>query len=58
VHLGAYSAEVLYSGPVADYLGLWQVNVRIPSGFFVPGSHALTVAAGDAVTPPLQVEIK
>jgi uncharacterized protein (TIGR03437 family) len=58
VHVGAYSAEVLYSGPVAYYLGLWQVNVRIPSGFFVPGSHALTVAAGDAVTPPLQVEIK
>jgi uncharacterized protein (TIGR03437 family) len=58
VRIGAYDAEVLYSGPVAGYPGLWQVNTRVPSGFFVPGSLPLTVAAGEALSPPLLVEIK
>ena len=56
--IGGYETEVLYDGPVEGYPGLWQVNIRVPSGFFVPGSLPLTVAAGDAVSPPLQVEIK
>ncbi len=58
VRMGAYTADVLYSGPVAGYPGLWQVNTRIPSGFFVPGSLPLTVAVGDAMSPPLQVETR
>ena len=58
VHMGAYAADVLYSGSVVNYPGLWQVNVRIPSGFFVPGSHALTVTVGDAITPTLQIETR
>ncbi len=58
VRLGGYDAEVLYSGPVAAYPGLWQVNARIPSGFFVPGLLPLSVAVGNAVSPSLQVDVK
>jgi uncharacterized protein (TIGR03437 family) len=57
VRLSAYEADVLYSGPVAGYPGLWQVNARVPSGFFAPGTHALTVGVGDAASPPLTVRI-
>ena len=58
VRIGAYDAEVLYSGPVSAYPGLWQVNARVPGGFFAGGSLPLTVAVGTVVSPPLQVETK
>jgi len=58
VHLGGYDAEVLYSGPVAAYPGLWQVNARVPSGFLAPGLLPLSVAVGNAVSPTLQVDVK
>ncbi|MEO5924416.1 MAG: hypothetical protein ABIR70_11370 [Bryobacteraceae bacterium] len=58
VRIGGYDSEVLYSGGVEGYPGLWQVNVRVPSGFFVPGSLELTVAVGDAVSPALTVQIR
>jgi uncharacterized protein (TIGR03437 family) len=57
VRIGAYVCEVLYSGPVFGYPGLWQVNARIPSGFFVPGSLPLTVLVGSAVSPALTVTV-
>ena len=58
LRIGSYDSEVLYSGPVADYPGLWQMNARVPSGFFVPGSYALTVGVGTATSPPLRVEVR
>ncbi len=58
VRIGGYQCEVVYSGPVAEYPGLWQVNTRVPAGFFAPGTHGLTVAVGNAVSPVLQVDVK
>lgn len=58
VRIGGYVAEVLYTGPVTGYPGLWQVNTRVPTGFFTPGTHALTVAVGTAVSPALQIQVR
>jgi uncharacterized protein (TIGR03437 family) len=58
VRIGGYQCDVLYNGPVAGYPGLWQVNARVPAGFFAPGTHRLTVAVGNAVTPALQIEVR
>jgi uncharacterized protein (TIGR03437 family) len=57
VLVGAYAAEVLYSGPVAGYPGLWQLNVRLPSGFLPPGEYPLTVQVGSAVSPSLPITL-
>lgn len=58
VRFGDYDGEVVYSGSVSGYRGLWQVNARVPSGFFPPGTHALTVAVGSTVSPAFAVQVK
>ena len=58
VRFGDYDGDLLYSGPVAAYPGLWQVNTRVPAGFFPPGTYALSVSVGAAVSPALTVEVR
>ncbi len=58
VRIGGYIAEVLYSGPVSGYSGLWQMNARVPGGFLTPGVLPLSVSVGDAISPSLDVVIK
>lgn len=58
VRIGGYTADVLYSGPVSGYAGLWQVNARIPGGFLTPGILPLSISVGGAVSPSLDVAIK
>lgn len=58
VRIGGYIADVLYSGPVSGYPGLWQLNARIPGGFLTPGLLPLTMNVGDAVSPSLDVVIQ
>ena len=58
VRIGGYQCDVLYSGPVVGYPGLWQVNARVPAGFFTPGTHALTVAVGSVISPALPIEVR
>lgn len=58
VGVGGYAAEVLYSGPVAGYPGLWQVNARVPGGFLPPGLLPLSVSVGDAVSASLDITIR
>jgi uncharacterized protein (TIGR03437 family) len=48
--VGGYQAEVLYSGPVVNYPGLWQINVRIPAGYIAPGELAVAITIGGATT--------
>lgn len=48
VTVGGYAANVLYSGPVAAYLGLWQINVQMPAGYIAPGTMAVIVNVGGA----------
>jgi uncharacterized protein (TIGR03437 family) len=46
--LGGFPAAVLYSGPVAQYPGLFQINVTIPSGYLAPGDLSVTVTEGSS----------
>jgi uncharacterized protein (TIGR03437 family) len=48
VTVGGNAANVLYTGPVAGYPGLWQLNVQMPGGFIAPGTMALIVNVGGA----------
>ena len=48
--IGGYVADVLYSGPVANYPGLWQINVRIPAGYLPPGDLSVIITVGTATT--------
>lgn len=50
VRIGGYTAEVLYSGEVAGYPGLFQINVRVPAGPLAPGSQDVVVTVGDAAS--------
>lgn len=46
VSVGGYPAEVLYSGPVAGYAGLWQINIVLPSGYIAPGTMDVIATVG------------
>ncbi len=48
--VGGYAADVLYSGPVVNYPGLWQINVRIPAGYIAPGDLSVAISVGVATT--------
>jgi uncharacterized protein (TIGR03437 family) len=55
VEIGGAPAEVLYSGPVAGYPGLWQINARISSQLAVIGAVGVTVQVGNAVSPTVAI---
>ena len=52
VRIGGYAAEVLYSGEVAGYPGLFQINARVPSGYMAPGILSVVVTVGEVESPP------
>jgi uncharacterized protein (TIGR03437 family) len=52
VRIGGYAAEVLYSGPVAGYPGLFQINARVPAGYMAPGILSVVVNVGEATSQP------
>ena len=50
VTVGGYQSQVLYSGPVAGYPGLWQINIVLPSGYVAPGTLNVFASAGSFST--------
>jgi uncharacterized protein (TIGR03437 family) len=56
IFIGGYPTEVLYSGPVAAYPGLWQVNVRLPGN--ASGELPLVALVGATVSPSVTVHVK
>lgn len=41
-----FTAQVLYAGPSAEYPGLFQINVQVPSGYLPTGDLAVVVSVG------------
>ncbi|MFN0102711.1 MAG: hypothetical protein ACKV2U_11555 [Bryobacteraceae bacterium] len=48
VRIGSMPAQILWAGPAPGLPGLLQVNLRLPSGFFAPGSHSIAFRIGSA----------
>lgn len=46
--LSAYDCEVVYFGPAPGMRGVFQLNFRVPTGFYAGGSLALRVELGGA----------
>jgi uncharacterized protein (TIGR03437 family) len=44
VSIGGQTAEVLFSGIAPDFVGVYQVNIRTPSGLR-PGDHPIVITA-------------
>jgi len=43
-----FTAQVLYAGPSAEYPGLFQINVQVPSGYLPTGDLAVVVTVGSS----------
>ncbi len=56
--IGGAAAQVLYAGPQGDFLGLDQINLRVPSALAERGEVDVTVMAEGRVTNTLRVLIK
>ncbi|MGH9611642.1 MAG: hypothetical protein ACRD4P_01030 [Bryobacteraceae bacterium] len=48
--MGGYDADLLYAGPAPGFLGLMQINARVPSGFLPPGVLPVVLTAGGAAS--------
>jgi uncharacterized protein (TIGR03437 family) len=58
VQIGGIIADLLYSGPVLGYPGLWQINTRIPATPVTIGAVAVTVIVGNSISPTVTIAIK
>ncbi len=52
VRVGLMPAQIVWTGPAPGLPGLLQVNLRLPTGFFPPGSHAIHFRIGANSAPP------
>jgi len=57
VEIGGVAAELLYSGPVFGYPGLWQINARISPTVAAIGAVAVNVTVGGAVSPTVAIAV-
>lgn len=52
VRVGSADAEVLFAGRAPGLVGLMQLNVRLPGFFTPPGTRALSLTVGAAISQP------
>lgn len=58
VHIGGVKAEVLYAGPQGAFLGLDQINLRIPRSAAGSGESGIVLAVREAVSNVVLVNIQ
>lgn len=56
VYFDTLPADVLFSGPIAQFPGLWQINARVPSG--VAGQVPVFVVAGNLASNAVTLWVK
>ncbi len=52
VTIGGYASEVLYAGDAPGFIGLMQVNARVPGGFATGGVLPMKLQVGSGVSQP------
>ncbi len=52
VRIAGLPVEVLYAGAAPGFVGLMQINVRLPTGFFPAGKLPVTLYVGAAASQP------
>lgn len=57
VQIGGQDAEVLFSGLAPGFAGLYQVNVRVPTGL-APGRHDVQLTIGGLVSNVVQIDVQ
>jgi len=58
VSIGGVSAEVSYAGPQGDYVGLDQINARIPRNLAGRGNVTITVTVDGSAANTVTANIK
>jgi uncharacterized protein (TIGR03437 family) len=56
VFAGGVPAEIQFSGPIPQFVGLWQINARLPDG--VSGQVPLFVVAGNIASNGVTVWVQ
>ena len=57
VQIGGATAEVLFSGLAPGFVGLYQVNARVPSGL-TPGVYTLSITAGGLRSNEVRIQVR
>jgi uncharacterized protein (TIGR03437 family) len=58
VAVAGIPAEVLYSGAAPGFVGLMQLNVRVPGGFVAPGAQPVALRVGETAAPELTIWLR
>ncbi|MGH9855493.1 MAG: hypothetical protein ACREBD_37125, partial [Blastocatellia bacterium] len=58
VNFGGLDAQVTYAGALTDFIGLDQINVRVPSELAGRGDVFINLRVGGITANPVQVNIK
>ena len=57
VFVGGLAAEVLFAGRAPGYVGLYQVNLRIPEGVRAGPAVTLVIAVKGVTAPPVSIAV-
>jgi uncharacterized protein (TIGR03437 family) len=57
VELDGKPVEVLYAGAQPEYLGLDQINIKLPKDLLA-GAYPLTIKFGDQISNQVMLRIK
>jgi uncharacterized protein (TIGR03437 family) len=52
LRIAGYDAEILYAGAAPGFIGLMQINARVPSGFTPAGQQPVILKVGTAESQP------
>jgi uncharacterized protein (TIGR03437 family) len=55
VTVAGIDAEILYAGSAPGFVGVMQLNVRVPGGFVPPGQTTIQLTIGEFASPAVMV---